>query len=198
MLIELTDHLRCLGPHQESYLVLLTGQMVGRRVVTGHLGCPICGLEVRIRDGAADFEPSAPPPVPAPTVLDAEAVLTFLGLGGPGGWVALAGAAGALAPALSQLLPGVNLAVVNPPPETRDGGATSVLRGARLPLRSKSMRGVVLGADLADRAEWVEDAFRAVLPGLHVVVEAPAPDPAPPDAEILAAAPECWVGRKRK
>lgn len=194
MEIELTDHLRCPESHEESYLVLLTGKLAGRRVVTGHLGCPVCGREVKIRDGVVDFTGATPGS--GGSTLSAEAVATFLGLGGPGGWVALAGSAGRIAAGLAALLPGVQIVAINPPGEEESAEAVSVVRSPRLPLKSGSMRGIVLGADLAGRAEWVSDAVRAVLPGLRVVVEAPVPAETPPGVEILASAPACWVGRK--
>ena len=193
--IDLTDHLRCLEPHEESYLVLLTGRMVGRRVVTGHLGCPVCGKEVRIRDGVADF--SGAVPGDEYSALTPESTAALLGLGGPGGWVALAGSAAGLAGGLSPLLPGVQLVAVNPPPAREHDEAVSVLRAPRLPLRSGSMRGVVIGGDVAITPDWVADAVRAVLPGLRLVVEASLPSPPLDGVEILASAPACWVGKKR-
>lgn len=194
MQIDLTDHLCCLEPHEESYLVLLTGRMVARRVVTGHLGCPVCGKEVKIRNGVADF--SGAVPGGTHTLLTPDATAAFLGLGGPGGWVALAGSAGGLAGGLAALLPGVQLVAVNPPSAQEHDEGVSVLRAPRLPLKSASMRGVVIGGDLAGSPDWVADAVRAVLPGLRVVVEAPAPSPPPEGVEILASAPACWVGKK--
>jgi hypothetical protein len=194
MQIDLTDHLRCLEPHEESYLVLLTGRMMGRRVVTGHLGCPVCGKGVKIRDGVADF--SGGVPGDSTSALTPEATAAFLGLGGPGGWVALAGSAAGRAGGLAPLLPGVQLVAVNPPSALEHEEAASVLRAPRLPLKSGSMRGVVLGGDLAGSPDWVADAVRAVLPGLRVVVEAPAPSMPLEGVEILASAPACWVGKK--
>ncbi|MGH7560697.1 MAG: hypothetical protein ACRENB_06740 [Gemmatimonadales bacterium] len=196
MLIELTDHLRCLEPHEEGYLVLLTGQMVGRRVVTGHLGCPDCGKEVMIRKGVVEFAGAEAGAVG--TQLSPEGALAFLGLGGPGGWIALVGAAGSLASGLATLLPGVSIAAVNPPEGSESHEAVSVIHAPRLPLRGGSVRGVVLGADLAGRGEWVSDAARAVLPGLRIVVEALRPADPPAGIEVLASSPICWVGERRR
>jgi len=194
MQIDLTDHLKCLEPHEESYLVLLTGRMMGRRVITGHLGCPVCGREVRIRNGVVDFTGAVPGD--EYSTLTPDGTAAFLGLGGPGGWVALAGSAAGLAGALAPLLPGVQLVAVNPPPRAEQEEVASVVRAPGLPLKSGSMRGVVIGADLADAAGWVADAVRVVLPGLRVVVEGPAPSPLLDGVEILASAPACWVGKK--
>ena len=174
--------------------MLLTGQMIGRRVILGRLGCPVCGKEVTIRDGVTDF--TGAPLGGTSSALTADAVAAMLGLGGPGGWVALAGSAGGIAAELGPLLTGVRLVAVNPPAAVESGETLSVLRSPRLPLKSGSMRGVVIGSDLAGSPAWVEDAGRAVLPGLRVVVEGPAPSPAPAGVEILASAPACWVGKR--
>jgi hypothetical protein len=68
-----------------------------------------------------------------------------------------------------------------------------VLRAPILPLKRGSMRGVVVGADLGADPEWVARAAGAVLSGLRVVVEGPAP--APGGIELLARSAGCWVGR---
>ena len=51
MHIELTDHLRCPREHAEAFLVLLPDRMDQRRVVAGHLGCPVCGWSTAWTDG---------------------------------------------------------------------------------------------------------------------------------------------------
>jgi hypothetical protein len=193
MHIELTDHLRCLSDHAESFLVLLPDAMDGRRVVCGTLGCPVCGSIVRIEDGIAEFGGGAPSD--GRTVLSAEAIAAFLGVTGPGGYIALAGGATSVAAELASLLPGIALVLVNPPAGTADSLAGSVLRAGRLPLKRGSMRGVVIGRDAAETAGWVSDAIGALLPGLRVVVEGGAP-PAE-GVELLATAEGCWVGRKK-
>jgi len=192
MHIELTDHLRCLSDHVESFLVLLPDTMDGRRVVRGTLGCPVCGSIVRIDEGVAWFEGGTPSE--GRTMLSAVAVAAFLGVSGPGGYIALAGGATAVAPELAALLPGVGLVLVNPSEGTADSMSGSVLRGGRLPLKHGSMRGVVLGQDAAESADWVTDALGAVLPGLRVVVESAAPPPG--EVELLAAVEGCWVGKR--
>src|ERR1041385_8050891 len=147
MFIELTDHLRCPSPHAEQFLVLLPGAMDGRRVVGGSLGCPVCGRVYGIAEGVADFGDGTP--TDGRTAITAEALAAFLGVSGPGGYVALAGGVTALAPELAALLPGVRAALVNPPAGVADSPVASVLRAARLPLKSSSMRGAAPGADAA-------------------------------------------------
>lgn len=193
MFIELTDHLRCSADHAEQFLVLLPDGMEGRRVVSGDLGCPVCGKVVRVDEGIADFGDA--PPSDGKTSLSADALAAFFGLSGPGGYLALAGGLTTLGPDLAALLPGVRLVLVNPPAGTRDADTGSVIRSPRLPLKTGSMRGVAVGADLAHDPAWVADAVRAALPGLRVVGEGGSP---PSGMEMLGTARDVWVGRAGK
>lgn len=193
MFIELTDHLRCPAGHEEAYLVLLPEVVERRDVRSGRLGCPVCGWEGEVVEGVVDFGGGLP--ARRPTRLSAESVRALLGVTGPGGWVALVGGPAALATDLAAVLPGVALVLVNPPEGTRADPPASVLRGARLPLKRGSMRGVVVGADAAGDPEWVRAAAGAVLPGLRLVVEAPVMEL--PGMELLAEADGVWVGKRR-
>jgi len=189
--IELTDHLRCTADHAESYLVLLPGMMKEREVLSGELGCPECGRVVCIEDGVVEFGGGTPSE--GRTALSAEAIAAFLGVSGPGGYLALVGGVTSLAKPLTELLPDIGLALINPrvDPETRGAG---VLRAGRFPLKGHSLRGVVVGADHAAEP-WLRDAAAAVLPGLRIVAEGgEVPDAA---IELLARSADCWVGRKR-
>lgn len=172
MFIELTDHLRCTEAHDEAFLVLVPDTLEGRRVASGVLGCPVCNREVRIDAGVADF---GDPPRPGSTALTAEAVAALLGLDGPGGYVALLGAAGGLADALTALMPGIRWVLVNPTEQRVESPWVSVLRAGRMPIKQRSMRGVVVAADHG-AADWVEAALGAVLPGNRAVIEAPLPE----------------------
>jgi len=192
MFIELTDHLRCLGGHEEAYLVMLPDRMEGRSVRAGHLGCPICGWSTGFSEGVVEFGGGSWSETA--TGLTADAVQVLLGLSGPGGYVALAGSAAAVAPELERLLAGVALVAINPPAPLAAASAVSILRGRDLPLKSSSMRGVVLGADLAGAPGWIASAIRATLPGLRVVGEGEPPEL--PGIEILGTAAGVWVGRK--
>src|SRR2546422_788150 len=55
MHIELTELLRCPEPHQPDPLVLSTGEMAGRMVRTGLVGCPVCRKEYPIVRGPVYF-----------------------------------------------------------------------------------------------------------------------------------------------
>ena len=197
MFIELTDHLRCPVDHDEQFLVLLPGEMSGRMVREGELGCPVCGRTYRIEAGvlrAAAGTP--PPPPPAQPGLGADALAAFLGLGGPGGYLVLVGTPGGLWQELLALIPGVGPVLVNPPDATPDEYPVSIVRSDRVPLKSRSMRGVVLGAEVADDAWWRAEAARVVLPGLRVVgAGATAPDD--PRLDLLASTAGAWVAAVR-
>lgn len=192
MFIELTDHLRCLAGHAEAYLVLLPERMEGRSVQAGHLGCPVCGWSTDFHDGAVDFGGGRPGD--ASSRLTVEAVEALLGLSGPGGFVALLGSAAGLADALAPVLAGIGLVAVNPPGSMLGRPAISRLFGHDLPLKTSSMRGIVLGADLAADPAWVRSAVRAVLPGLRIVGEGNAPDL--PEMTVLGSAEGVWVAKK--
>ena len=186
MHIELTDHLRCPREHGEAFLVLLPDRMDQRRVVAGHLGCPVCGWSTAWTDSVPDFgggwEAAGQPP------FDAAGAHAMLGISGPGGWVALAGNAAALAGDLAGLLPGVLLVAVNPPSGTEPSASTSVLRTGSWPLKAHSMRGVILGGDAAN---WRDTAIGSTLPGLRTIGVGAAPDAA--NARVLADAGGVWV-----
>ena len=192
MFIELTDHLRCTADHDESFLVLLPDRMEGRSVRTGHLGCPVCGRTFQLADGVLDTGDAPPPGIGAGSVLDADALTTLAGLHGPGGYLTLVGPVASLWSDVAELNPGVALVAVNPAGEVSDTADLSVLRGAGLPLKSGSMRGVVLGRPFADDPHWVREAARVVLSGLRVVGEGK--DPPQELVELLASADGVWVG----
>lgn len=192
MFIELTDHLRCPADHPESYLVLLPDRLEGRRVVSGLLGCPVCGREVRLADGVVDFGDGVADETPGR--LTPDAVRALLGLDGPGGYLALVGGVAAEAEGLAELYPGVHLVLVNPPTCVTVAGGASVLRAGRWPLKRACMRGVVVGGSAGGDAGRVADALSALLPGNRMVVEGPLADL--PEVEILAAADGVWVGRR--
>lgn len=195
MFIELTDHLRCPEEHEEAYLVLLPELMEDRSVRSGTLGCPVCDRRFTIRDGVLDLGDA--PPAPAPdTALDAEATATLVGLGGPGGYLVLAGAPAAAWREVAALTPGVALVALNPPDSVKDGGTVSVIRGGRIPLKSRSMRGAVLGRPFGGEDWWVREAARVVLPGLRVVGEGARP--AAGLIELMADAAGVWVGTPRR
>jgi uncharacterized protein YbaR (Trm112 family) len=190
--IELTDHLRCPADHDESYLVLLPERMEGRSVRSGQLGCPVCGRTYQVVDGV--FQAGDPPMLPESraATLDADGLDALTGLGGPGGYMALVGRVAALWREFADLNPGVALVAINPEPEVPDATGISVIRSARIPLKSRSMRSAVLGRGYAEDPFWIEEAARVVLPGLRVVGEGKVPEG--DTIDLMASAGGVWVG----
>jgi uncharacterized protein YbaR (Trm112 family) len=195
MFIELTDHLRCPEDHEESYLVLLPDRVENRSVRAGQLGCPVCGRTFAVVDGVLDVG-GAPELSASDAGPGADALTALVGLGGPGGYLVVAGGPGRGWRELAELNRGVGIVLVNPPPEVEDEPGVSVLRGRRLPLKSHSMRGVILGAGYGGDPAWIGEAARVVLPGLRVVGQGP--DPAPARIELMASAGGMWVGSPRR
>jgi uncharacterized protein YbaR (Trm112 family) len=196
MFIELTNHLRCPNDHQESYLVLLPDRMEGRSVLTGRLGCPVCGGTFELENGVLDLGDAPDWAENGNSLLDAAAITALTGLHGPGGYLTLVGNVATMWREVAQLNPGVALVAVNPPSDVTYGAGISVLRAGRIPLRSGSMRGVVLGRTFGGSADWVSEGARVVLPGLRVVGEGA--DPSPTVIDLMASADGVWVGTAKR
>jgi len=200
--IELTEMLRCPEPHGEAFLVLSTGEMRGRMVRSGILGCPICRREFPIVKGIVDFAgsvaaPQAPLPASrSPHLVDSEALQALLDLSGPGGYVVLVGAAARHAVGLAGLMGGIHFIGINAPGDVEELPALSLLvcQGV-IPLRQTIARGVVVGSDRLG-SDWLAEARRVVLPGRRVVIEGE--DVAlPAGLTRLAAGEGLFVGERR-
>ncbi|HEX9611496.1 MAG TPA: hypothetical protein VF978_06380 [Gemmatimonadales bacterium] len=201
MHIELTEMLRCPEPHQEDILVLSTGEMLGRMVRFGILGCPVCRKEYPIAKGIVDFTgrgkaaatPAPRSPLPPP---DPQALQALLELSGPGGFVVLLGGATRHAVGLAGLMAGIHFIGINAPSDVEELPVLSLLRSDdKIPLRQSIARGVVVGADLAT-SSWLVEANRILLRGRRFVVEHANPE-LPIGLEKLAAAEGLWVGEKK-
>jgi uncharacterized protein YbaR (Trm112 family) len=182
--IELTEMLRCPEPHGEAHLVVSTGEMLGRMIRSGILGCPICRREFAIVKGVVYFSrkekgetgnvagSSSPFPVsrfPAP--VDAQTLQALLDLSGPGGYVVLLGAAARHAVGLARTMSGIHFVGVNAPDDVEELPVLSLLEcDTMIPLRHTVARAVVVGGDRLG-APWLEEARRVLLPGRRLVVE---------------------------
>jgi uncharacterized protein YbaR (Trm112 family) len=195
MFIELTDHLRCPEDHEEAYLVLLPDSVVQRSVLSGELGCPVCHRTLYLRDGILDTADGPPAATMEPT-LDGASVAALTGLGGPGGYLVLVGPVAGGWREVEAVLNGVSMVAVNGPASLTDAPGVSVLRSARLPLKSGSMRGVVLSGEFGSDPGWVREGARVLLPGLRLVGEGAGPDP--DLAEVIASAGGWWVATRRR
>lgn len=199
MFIELVEYLRCPATHDETYVVLVLEESVGRDVKRGSVGCPVCRAEYPIVDGIVEFNGDESrdatvhigDAVAEPTVVQA-----LLGLASPGGYVVLVGSATRLARPLAEELPGVHFVGVNPPPDVESSPLMSPLRASRLiPMRTATVRGVVVGTEHA-RSPWLEQGVRVLLNGQRLVVQLEVDDV--PGMERLATGQGLWVGEKRK
>lgn len=195
MFIELTEYLRCPESHAETYCVLVPETIVERRVTRGSIGCPTCRREYPIVEGIVEFGFADVVDYPAADSLpDPQVVQALLGLGSPGGFVALIGSAASGAPQLTRLLDGVHFVGVNPPPDVEASRFLSPLRSARgIPLKTGVARGVVVGADHA-RPPWLEDGVRVLLRGQRIVVLRELGELN--GVERLAVGDGLWVGSK--
>jgi uncharacterized protein YbaR (Trm112 family) len=200
--IELTEMLRCPEPHGEAFLVMSTGEMLGRMVRSGILGCPICRREFPIVKGVVNFAGSvAAPESPHPASriahpVDSETLQALLDLSGPGGYVVLLGAAARHAVGLAGLMGGIHFIGINAPADVEELPVLSLLVcPGMIPLRQTIARGVVVGSDRLG-SEWLTEARRVVLPGRRVVIEGE-DVPVPVGLTRLATGEGLFVGERR-
>jgi hypothetical protein len=204
MFIELVDHLRCVRPHEETWLVAAARRMEGRHIVEGMLGCPICRAEYAVRDGVADFRAGrgetvdgtgghAPPPDES-EVMRAGALL---GLDEPGGVVLLAGTWGAIAPALAEMAD-VQLLLLDPPTGVESADRISVVRAdpPAAPFAGGFLRAAAVdaGDGGAAGALRVEAAARALRGGGRLL--APVGAAVPSGIVELARDERHWLGER--
>lgn len=207
MHIELTEMLRCPEQHREDAMVLSTGEMVGRMVRSGLVGCSVCRKEFLISNGIVDFtgppkpgaagaRPAKTPHVPHTVLPGAPELQALLELSGPGGFVVLLGDAVRHAPGLAGLMGGIHFIGINAPAELEELPVLSLIRaGTMVPLRQSIARGVVVGADHAT-SPWLVEAHRVLLRGRRFVTLHDNPE-LPIGLEKLAEAKGLWVGEKK-
>src|SRR6058998_202212 len=163
--------LRCPERHEEGFLVLSTGEMLGRMVRSGMLGCPVCGKEYPIVRGVAHFSgggmrDAGSVAASEPTHLasrishpaDVQTLQALLDLSGPGGYVLLLGSAAQHAVGLAGLMGGIHFVGVNAPDDVEELPVLSLLAcDTMVPLRHAMARGVVVGPELG---AWLAEAAR--------------------------------------
>ena len=190
--------LRCPEPHREEFLVLSTGEMLGRMVRAGVVGCPVCQKEYEIAAGVVYFGGRGKGDGAAATrepTTDAQTLQALLDLGGPGGYVVLLGSAARHAVGLAAVMGGIHFIGVNPPPGLEELPVLSLLVCERtIPLRDAMARGVVVGSE-SSRAAWLAESRRVLLPGRRLVIEN---ETARPDGVTqLATGQGLFVGEKK-
>ena len=206
MHIELTEMLRCPERHEEGFLVMSTGEMLGRMVRSGVLACPTCGREYRIVKGVAHFSgggmrhatsvDSGAATHPASPISHPETLQALLDLSGPGGYVLLLGSAARHAVGLAELMGGIHFVGVNAPDDVEELPVLSLLAcEAMIPLRQTVARAAVVGRDRLG-ARWLAEARRVLLPGRRLVIESESVT-APPGLTQLALGHGLFVGERR-
>src|SRR5207244_5859727 len=135
--------LRCPEPHDEAFLVMSTGEMLGRMVRSGLLGCPVCQREYPIVKGIVRFSGSREQGPGSLTSsgtdrvpVDPQTLQALLDLSGPGGYVVLLGTAARHAVGLASVMGGLHFVGVNAPGDVEELPVLSLLDcEARVPLR---------------------------------------------------------------
>ena len=204
MFLELVDSLRCVRPHEDSWLIARADLLVGRHIVEGELGCPLCEARYAIREGVADFTADVARPADIPraarsarersTESDQALALraaALLELTEPGGLVILAGDWSDSAESLLELIEGVQFLALDSGTELRSGGALSLARIADvLPLAASCVRGIALD-DAHATPSLLAGAARALVPNGRLI--APSSTPVPDSLRELARDEEQWV-----
>jgi hypothetical protein len=166
--LELVDALRCIRPHEETWLVAAMDRVDGREIIDGMLGCPICHAEYPVRDGVADFTAGgvAVPSQAADSRESAMRLAALLDLTDGRGWALLVGSWGSIARELQSIVSNP-LVLVNPPAGTGSGHGVSVLlASASLPIAMGAARCAALDESLS----WsVAPAIAAVRTGGRIV-----------------------------
>ena len=146
MFIPLVDVLRCVKPHDDTWLVASIERADERDIISGMLGCPICFAEYPIRDGVVFFTEQAPAPdYAAPMEDDAMRLAAALDLTDARMTAVLHGAWGAHAALLRGISP-VQLLLVNPPPGMSSGDGVSIVRAEHAPIAHGAVNAVAVDA----------------------------------------------------
>ena len=176
----LTDRLTCPRCGPEFGLILLAHRMVERRVLEGALGCPNCRDQFPVTSGFGDLRPpprgasdegfAGPPDARPGDAEEAARLLALVGVAQGPGTIVLVGAPARHHGAFAQSIEGIH--VVGLDAELADwpdvAGVSRLETGTKIPLYSRSMRGVALDGRLG--GDVVAEAARVVAPRGRVVV----------------------------
>lgn len=190
MFIPLVDILRCVNPHEETWLVASIERADDRFIIEGTLGCPACLAEYAIRDGVVYFtETRMETPNVNPDDSAAMRLAAALDLTEPRKTALLQGSWGAHAQLVRGFSP-AQLVLLNPPSGTTSGDGVSVIVSDKVPLAQQSIDAMA-----------VDDSFgltaAATLPALKRGgrLLAPISTPMPHGFNELARDDEVWVAR---
>jgi hypothetical protein len=196
MLLALTDHLRCTGPHTDSWLVARADVVEAGRMLEGVLGCPVCHAERLVRAGITFW--STPPAPRASTgerdphpdrVMRIGALIGFTDSHAP---FVLCGSEANVAAGLGGLAE-TPLVLLDPPDDRAALLATIVRVAPGVPMAAGSVQGIVVDVEHATEA-FLASCVRALMNGGRLV--APAATPVPPGVRELARDQEQWTAEK--
>ena len=213
MFIELVGSLRCVHAHELSWLVASTYRMQERDIVSGELGCHICGARYPVENGVADFRelgsaaaaspdrtPGTPPasghPYDAAPIELALRAAALLNITSPGGVVVLGGQWSAAAEPLAsgEVAERIHVLALDPVTDLQSGNGISIaLTGRRPPLRPATVRGAALDESHSD-PDYVAFAAASLLPGARLL--APLSAPLPPGLAELTRDDLFWLASK--
>jgi hypothetical protein len=200
LFIEMLDVLRCIKPHEDTWLVASFHTVSNRFVKDGKLGCPICKAEYQIERGVVDF--SAGISLPNCDQARAEAshrreelatrAGAYLNATEPGATFVLGGLWAYAAPDLASMAQ-VRVLALNPPGDLEESEMVGLLSvGTEIPLPSGSVAGVAIDAWFP--ATITHSALKVLRPGGRLVGPA---NIDPPSALIVLARDEnYWVAEK--
>jgi hypothetical protein len=193
MFVELIDQLRCLHSHADGCLVATTTRTVGRQIIEGTIGCPMCGAEYEIRGGAVWFGGNEIVPTLMHSRFPPDGLVrlaAMIGLDERGGLFVLDAAWSVYARELSEMCPEARFVLIS---ASESEGAGAVLRctSDAIPLAAGCARGVAL-----DRGTpaLVDAAVRALAARGRLVV--PADADVPESIALLARDDDWWVGER--
>lgn len=200
MFIELIDLLRCVRPHDDTWLVASFNKVSHRFVEDAKLGCPSCSAEYWIRGGVADFSgevilPECDDERKAASHRREELATragAYLEATEPGATIVLGGLWALAAQELSEMAE-VRVIALNAPNEVKESETVGLVRvGSEIPLAAGSVLGVAF--DSWFPAKIVESAVRVVRAGGRIV--GPVATKAPAGLSILAHDDKYWVAQK--
>jgi hypothetical protein len=197
--IEMLDLLRCVNPHEDTWLVASLKAISNRFVLDGTLGCPVCHAQYSIRNGVADFRragdsAAVPEHFPLSFSRDELAVRmgAFLNATEPGATLALGGSWAEAAQEVSVMTE-TRVLALNPATAVEESETVGLLRVSdEIPLAPGSALGVALDETFSPAI--IASAIEIVRPGGRIV--GPASLDPPPGLAVLARDERHWVAEK--
>ena len=202
MRVEMIELLRCPEAHEPSALVTVAFTRDGDRLLSGELGCPVCGAAYSLREGVvwlvdqgvrtSDADVVRRPDGSAADVdrRDVEGTAALLDLAEPGMRAVLCGAYGTVAAALVDMTGARCIAIGGVAERSMPDEIDQVrmLSRARLPFADACIDALAVDAT---HAELLADAARVVRVGARVL--APSHLPVPHGLKELARDATEWV-----